>query len=244
MTVIDAAGGEAARALADSGARFDVALVDMKMPNTTDEEVAITLRGAAATSAVPLISMSGRGERSQLGRPDLFFAALTKPVKTARLIQSLTDAVATGVAPDHRLDARIGVPDQPTPMRVLLVDDNTVNQRVGRAMLEKLGHRVDVAANGIEAVDAVGLMPYDAVFMDVQMPVMDGLDATRRIRSELPANRQPTIIAVTANVTPEDQANCRQAGMDHYLPKPFRLEQLAAVLADLQAMPAASGAAS
>jgi CheY-like chemotaxis protein len=108
-------------------------------------------------------------------------------------------------------------------MRVLLVEDNPVNQRVGQVMLEKLGHRVDVAADGLEAVNAVCLFPYDAVFMDVQMPEMDGLDATRAIRSSHPALRQPYIIALTASALVEDHHACIAAGMDDYTAKPAHL---------------------
>jgi len=115
-------------------------------------------------------------------------------------------------------------------LRVLLAEDNIVNQKVARLMLGKLGHRVDVVANGLEAVDAVRLGAYDVVLMDVQMPELDGVEATRLIRGELPADRQPPIVAMTANVQLEDRAACTAAGMDGYLSKPVRLTDLAAVL--------------
>jgi CheY-like chemotaxis protein len=109
-------------------------------------------------------------------------------------------------------------------MRLLLVEDNSVNQRVGRLILEKLGHRVDLAANGLEAVHAVNLAPYDGVFMDIQMPEMNGLEATRLIRETTPPFRQPYVIALTANATIEDQQECFEAGMDEFLTKPVRSE--------------------
>ncbi len=124
-------------------------------------------------------------------------------------------------------------------MRVLLVEDNSVNQRVGRLILEKLGHRVDLAGNGLEAVHAVNLVPYDAVFMDIQMPEMNGLDATRLIRAGTLPFRQPYVIAVTANATVEDQRECLEAGMDEFLTKPVRLGHFKAALerAEAHAVP-------
>jgi len=118
-------------------------------------------------------------------------------------------------------------------LRVLLAEDNPVNQKVATFMLHKLGHRVDVVANGLEAVDAVRRVAYDVVLMDVQMPELDGIGATRAIRADLDTHRQPPIVAMTANVLPEDRAACTAAGMDGHLPKPVRLPDLALVLGDL-----------
>jgi len=124
----------------------------------------------------------------------------------------------------------VDAPPSPRSLRVLLAEDNVVNQKVARLMLGRLGHRVDIAANGQEAVDAVRRGGYDIVLMDVQMPELDGLQATRLIRTELPPDRQPPIVAMTANVQLEDRAACTAAGMDAYLAKPVRLADLAALL--------------
>jgi CheY-like chemotaxis protein len=117
-------------------------------------------------------------------------------------------------------------------LRLLLVEDNPVNQKVAMAMLGRLGYRADVASNGSEALVAVRAMPYDVVLMDVQMPEMDGVEATCRIRSDLSMARQPTIIAMTANATTEDKTLYLQTGMDHYLAKPVRMKELADMLAN------------
>jgi CheY-like chemotaxis protein len=116
-------------------------------------------------------------------------------------------------------------------LRILLAEDNQVNQQVAQLMLTKLGHRVDAVGNGSEAVQAARLAEYDVVLMDVHMPEVDGLTATRRIRAELPAARQPYIIAMTASVLLEDRAACVDAGMEGYLAKPVRVTELAAALA-------------
>jgi len=115
-------------------------------------------------------------------------------------------------------------------LRILLAEDNEVNQKVGQLMLAKIGHQVDIAENGRDALEAVRRTFYDVVLMDMHMPVMDGLEATRRIRADMAADQQPHIIALTASVTAEDRIACSDAGMDGYLPKPIRAADLAAAL--------------
>jgi CheY-like chemotaxis protein len=122
-------------------------------------------------------------------------------------------------------------------LRILLAEDNEVNQKVGKLMLGKIGHQVDIAENGLDALDAVRRTFYDVVLMDMHMPVMDGLESTRRIRADLPTDRQPHIIALTASVTQEDRNACAEAGMDGYLPKPVRAADLAAALAAIPVRP-------
>jgi signal transduction histidine kinase/DNA-binding response OmpR family regulator len=231
MRVADAPEADAASELIGSGTRFDVVAVDMVMPGMTGEELAKRLRASATTSHIPIILLSGRVDRTQIEHPELFFAILSKPLRSARLKETMTDALASGVPVDRRLTPRGEGSDSATPMRVLLVEDNIVNQRVGRLLLEKLGHLVDVVGNGLEAVDAVSLAPYDAVFMDVQMPVMDGLTATTTIRGGHPPHGQPYIVGLTASVLIEDHQACTEAGMDDFLTKPARLDDYGAVLA-------------
>jgi len=119
--------------------------------------------------------------------------------------------------------------ESPRP-NVLLVEDDTVTREVVLLLLWRLGYRADVAENGVEALAAVHAVSYDLVLMDVHMPEMDGIEATRRIRAELSAQRQPTVVAMTASFSAADQALCLQAGMDDFLPKPVHVQELAAVL--------------
>jgi PAS domain S-box-containing protein len=122
--------------------------------------------------------------------------------------------------------------DQISKLRMLLVEDNAVNQRVAVRILERLGYRTDVAVNGREAVEQVRAKDFDVILMDVQMPEMDGLEATRRIRSMFPPGvPQPNIVALTADATSGDRERCLLAGMDEYLSKPLRVDELAAILA-------------
>jgi len=126
-------------------------------------------------------------------------------------------------APDERLGERL-------PLRILLVEDNAVNQQLALLMLRKVGYRADVAANGVEALEALERQPYDAVLMDVEMPEMDGLEATRRIHQRWPRERRPHIVAVTANAMQGERELCIQAGMDDYITKPIHIEELADAL--------------
>ena len=119
------------------------------------------------------------------------------------------------------------------PLRILLAEDNLVNQKLALRLLAQMGYRADVASNGVEAVEAVERQPYDVVLMDVQMPEMDGLEASRRLVQRAPEGHRPRIVAMTANATQGDREMCIAAGMDDYLTKPIRVDQLVAALANV-----------
>jgi CheY-like chemotaxis protein len=124
-------------------------------------------------------------------------------------------------------------------MRILLVEDNLINQKVAVRLLQRLGHEPDVAANGLEGLKAIESSDYDVVIMDVQMPEMDGLEATRAIRQRLPVSAQPHIIGMTANAFESAKRECFAAGMNDYVSKPFTLYDLAAALQRCAAKPIA-----
>jgi len=211
------------------GERYDVAVVDVRPPGVTGAQLAERLRGAGGGAAnLPLVLLAAVGELAD--RPDGVAAVLTKPAKSVPLFEAIVSALAPGSAAPPVPRPREAAPSRTTRLRVLLAEDNLVNQKVGRLLLGKLGHHVDTVGNGREAVQALRQLPYDVVLMDIQMPEMDGLEATRLIRAQLPAQRQPRIVAMTASTLLEDQEACKGAGMDAYLAKPVRAADLAEVL--------------
>src|SRR5262249_4402067 len=165
---------------------------------------------------------------------------LTKPIKPAQLHQALQRIVSghkpsgAKAATKQKLDPTLA---QRLPLRVLLCDDNAINQKVALRLLQQMGYQADLAANGLEALDALDRQAYDLVFMDVMMPEMGGLEATRLIRerqkqrSEFP-NYKPSIIvvAMTANAMQGDREKCLAAGMDDYIAKPVRLEDMRTIV--------------
>ena len=161
-------------------------------------------------------------------------ACLVKPLRAAALREALQRVLAEkdGV-PRPLPEAAATVIEQAPPFagrRILLVEDNIVNQKVAVALLTKLGCRVDAAANGREALDMVSQLPYDLILMDCQMPEMDGFEATGAIRKSEGTARHTPIIALTAGAMMKDQHSCLEAGMDGYLSKPVRAAQLSEVL--------------
>ncbi len=225
MRVESAANGPEALRAVDSGGLYDIVLLDMHMPGMDGVELARELRDRPATRDLPLLLLTSLGQRPAESEA-LGLRHLTKPVKAG----ALRTAVATALGAAQEAGGTAPAPEPSRRLRVLLAEDNVVNQRVAGLLLERLGYRYDVVGNGQEALDALHDRPYDVVLMDMQMPVMDGLEATRRLRADLPADRQPRVVAMTANALAEDREACLTAGMDDYLAKPVRREELAAAL--------------
>ncbi len=227
-----ASGAEALTVLRD-GVVFDAAVLDMQMPEMDGVMLAQEIRRFRDAASLPLVMLSSLGFRELTAHKDLFAAGLTKPAKPAQLFEvfsNLFHGPAAG-APAAPTISQAAAPVARRHERLLLAEDNTVNQKVSLLMLSKLGYRADVAANGLEAVEALRRQPYDIVLMDVQMPEMDGMEASRRINLLLPDRAErPWIIALTANAMQGDREACFAAGMDDYLSKPFKTEDLAAAL--------------
>jgi CheY-like chemotaxis protein/HPt (histidine-containing phosphotransfer) domain-containing protein len=185
---------------------------------------------------LPLVLLTALGQRpahADLERLGIS-AVLSKPVKTSHLFDALVQILGhdrlVPPAPSPAGGADGPPLGERVPLRILLVEDNATNQRVTLGQLARLGYRADVAANGLEALDALERRSYDVALMDVQMPELDGLEATRRILARWPAGERPRIVAMTAHALQGDREECLRAGMDDYLAKPIRMAELADAL--------------
>ncbi len=242
MSVREADAPGAALALLEGGEPFDLAILDMHMPEMSGRELADRI--CAVRPALPMVMLTsvGRDDAADGADSRCFAAFLSKPVKASQLYDVLVGVLA---GDDRPAQVRIAQAPASTsglasrlPLRILLVEDVAINQKFAIQALDDMGYMADVAANGLEALAAVQRVPYDVVFMDVQMPEMDGLEATRRIRAmwddpaaALPTPRRPYIIAMTANALQGDREICLAAGMDDYVSKPVYLNELHATLA-------------
>jgi len=227
--------GDALAALEDAVHRqtpFDVALVDQMMPGMDGVELGQRIRAVPAFAGTKLILATSLGVRGLVARAEAsgFAVALSKPVAQGKLFECLTQLCGVDVAASlpamPAANDPVATPPDLRPLRVLVVEDNQVNQLLATVLLGKAGHRVDVAANGLEALEAVGSRPYDVVLMDIQMPEMDGIEATRRIRAMSQAVSGVPIIAMTANAMKGDRERLLAAGMNDYVSKPIDKAQL------------------
>jgi CheY-like chemotaxis protein/nitrogen-specific signal transduction histidine kinase/HPt (histidine-containing phosphotransfer) domain-containing protein len=240
-----AASGPEALGWISSGEQFDIAVIDMQMPMMDGMMLATNIRDYRDAESLPMIMLSSldRREAVELSEgasgADRFKAFLTKPIKSLSLRQALASALAEGNDQGSNsisAEAAARVSSMP-PLRILLAEDNRVNQEVGLRILQHIGYTADVAASGKEVLEALHRSTYDVILMDVQMPEMDGLETTRYICEEWPADQRPRIIAMTANAMEEDKHRCLAAGMDDYVSKPIRLEDLRAALQGLAPIP-------
>ncbi|MDB6031178.1 MAG: Hpt sensor hybrid histidine kinase, partial [Verrucomicrobiales bacterium] len=218
------------------GQVFDVALVDGQLPGVDHATLADAIRKAANSPALPVLLMTPPAVRAESTQNNF----ITKPVKPLQLLSALIKAISGAapavkkVAAESKLDPKLA---ERLPLSILLVDDNVINQKVASRLLQQMGYKADIAGNGQEALKALEKKPYDVILMDVQMPIMDGLEATRRIRarqhevSPHPHFGKPImIVAMTANAMAGDREKCVTAGMNDYVPKPVRPEALQAAL--------------
>jgi len=234
MQVAEAESAVAAISLVEAehaaGRGFEFAIIDHMMPYLDGVDLAreIRARGAAAGMKLVLSSSAGWSGRSTAEISQLFEAELSKPVRRNETLRCLGNLVGIGSEADAAVPlapANRPVPGT-RPLRILLAEDNKVNQLLAVSLLTKAGHRVDVAGNGLEALAALKTRPYEIVLMDMQMPEMDGLKATRAIRTLAgPASDVP-IIAMTANALKGDRERCLAAGMNDYVSKPIERDTL------------------
>jgi CheY-like chemotaxis protein len=216
----------------DADDPFDLAILDMHMPEMDGVALARAIRERRA--ALPLVLFSSLGRREVGDAVNLFDAYLGKPLHQSQLFDTLAGLLAGDSAPKPaaapakaKLDPGMAARH---PLRILLAEDNVVNQKLALRILQQMGYRADLASNGIEAVESVARQAYDVVLMDVQMPELDGLEATRQITAKWSPGERPRIVAMTANAMQGDREMCIAAGMDDYVTKPIRVDQLVEAL--------------
>jgi signal transduction histidine kinase/sensor domain CHASE-containing protein/DNA-binding response OmpR family regulator len=232
MIVQAAESGLQALEFMTSQEQFDIAVLDMYMPEMNGLSLAERIHSLPGCEEMPLVILSSVGKLTQkeLGAKAEFIAALSKPIRQSHLYDVLIRLLCRQRICVLPLPFSAPIFDshfsQELPLRILLVEDIALNQKVALQMLQRLGYRADVANNGLEALAALRRQSYDLVLMDVQMPEMDGLEATRHICQEWSDGDRPWIIATTAHAMQGDKEQCLSAGMNDYISKPVRIEAL------------------
>jgi CheY-like chemotaxis protein/HPt (histidine-containing phosphotransfer) domain-containing protein len=221
------------------GDPLDVALLDLQMPELDGITLATEIHRLRKASQLPVVILSSLGSREARWEGVELAAYLLKPVKSSQLYNTLVGifgagetALITGEQRVSQFDNEMG---KRHPLAILLAEDNANNQKLALLVLDRLGYRADVVANGLEVLQSLRRQHYDLVLMDVQMPEMDGLEATRAIAREFPAERRPRVVAMTANAMKEDRDECFAAGMDDFMTKPVQINELVAALNRCQA---------
>ncbi|HEY2802558.1 MAG TPA: GAF domain-containing protein, partial [Actinomycetota bacterium] len=229
--VVASGADEAIAAL--GGDRFDLAVLDMLMPEVDGLDLAARIHEREPMLPIVLASSVAQHEVTSDPRWDAagIGAVVTKPIKASPLNASVTEVLGVGHREGIEMESRAFDEELGTrhPLRILLAEDNVVNQRLAVRLLEKLGYRTDIAGNGLEAIEALERQTYDLLLSDVQMPEMDGLEATRRIIERWSGDR-PRIVAMTAEAMAGDRERCLAAGMDDYITKPIRVDELVAAI--------------
>ena len=212
-----------------SNRKFDLIISDMQMPEIDGVGFAREIKQRAIVT--PIILLSSVGDETKTMYPDLFTAVLTKPAKQQQLCKVIQQALssvnelATALPVQGLLEPGFS---KKNPLKILVAEDNMINQKLIKRILDKLGYEPEVVQNGVEVLALLGQQSFDLILMDIQMPEMDGLEATQMIRNT--NFKQPVIVAMTANAMPEDRELCLAAGMNDYLSKPLNLDALIQVL--------------
>jgi PAS domain S-box-containing protein len=237
LVAYEAGGAAEALAMLRHEPPFDLALLDHCMAETDGLTLAREIQKLPLERRPPLVFLPSIHFSDQLDveTRSLFRAVVPKPIHFGQLEEAISQVFGQDIPvvpadPTPVVEAPLG---EMHPLRILLAEDHPVNQKVALKLLKQMGYRADVASNGLEVLDALSRQNYDVVLMDVQMPLLDGLEAARRIRAELSPEVQPRIIAMTANAMEGDREKCLASGMDEYLSKPIRVPQLRAALAQV-----------
>jgi CheY-like chemotaxis protein/HPt (histidine-containing phosphotransfer) domain-containing protein len=235
LSVDTAANSQEALELLEQSGPYDAIILDLQLPDMDGMALASKIRKRASGPPPPLLLLSGLRLRSDDARPAEAGVSgyVHKPIRPAQLLEALCRAMSIQLHREKKAPATPALDPslaRRLPMRLLLAEDNPINQKVGLSVLHKLGYRADVANNGLEVLKALEQKVYDLLFLDVQMPEMDGLEAARQICARWSPERRPAIIAMTGNALMGDREKCLAAGMDDYISKPVRISELQAAL--------------
>lgn len=230
LTPVIANSGKQALDVLSQNKDFSLVITDMQMPFMDGIELATLIR--KQYPELPIMLLSSVSHEYHKDTPGLFSSILTKPVKQHILFKQIIDELSKQRNPNLEEPPQPEIPEhklpdnfsQKYPLNILVAEDNLMNQRLILQILSKLGYKADLAADGLEVLEMVNKKPFDIIFMDIQMPKMDGLEATRSIKKLFPVH--PYIIAMTANALESDVKTSMDAGMDDYISKPFKLDDL------------------
>lgn len=226
--------------LVEDKVRFDAILIRLDLPMLSGDVLAKQIRERNSGESVPILLLAATPHSTSDFAPGLIQSVLANPCTPYALFSRLEDILKMGTPYPRKSGSRVFLDKtlgDSHPLRILIVEDNVVNQKVLQKILGSMGYEGDVAGNGQIALEMMEHEIYDLVFMDMQMPILDGPETTRRIRSDFPEGRQPWIIALTANAMKEDQDTCREAGMNGFISKPIQLKLLSEVLSETPQLP-------
>ncbi|MBD1862092.1 MULTISPECIES: PAS domain S-box protein [Trichocoleus] len=245
MTVRTASSGNAALIRLHQGEQFDLVLLDVQLPEMQNLALFKAIRQQPGCQQLPIAFLAPMGWSIASAEVNAApsTALLSKPIKQAQLYEVVTKLLSEPVLPQTVASMNLATSDispELPQLRILLAEDHTVNQKVALLLLKRLGYTADIAANGLEVLEALRRQAYDVILMDIQMPQMDGLEATRCICQEWLPHQRPRIIAVTANAIQGDREMCLEVGMDDYISKPIKVEELSTALLRCEPKPSPS----
>jgi CheY-like chemotaxis protein/anti-sigma regulatory factor (Ser/Thr protein kinase) len=225
-------GQEALQLMADSEILPEIAILDMQMPEMDGIQLAQLFKASAVLSKIPLILLSSTGDIESIP-PHLFVAQLSKPTKLNALYEEVLDVI-TDLARKNKMNESQSILDpglsNRIPLRILIAEDNKVNQKLAISLLNLMGYRVDAVSDGTQVLEILRKQDFDLILMDIQMPEMNGIEATVKIMETIPPEKQPYIIALTANAMVGDREKCLNSGMVDYMAKPIKINELQAMI--------------
>ncbi|HVY71544.1 MAG TPA: response regulator [Verrucomicrobiae bacterium] len=234
LTPVTVGGAEDALVRLNNDRPFDLVILDWQLPDTDGPQLVKSIRATPGAAAAPVALLTAlRPRPGDTGMSELGITSfIHKPVRPAQLLEALARAFGVErseakTPASSQMDSTLG---DRMPLRILVADDNSVNLKIGQAYLEKMGYRPKLVANGVEVLAAMNRQPFDLIFLDVQMPEMDGYEAARQIRQKWPDAGRPRLIAMTGNAMQGDREKCLEAGMDDYIAKPVRPKEMEAAI--------------